>query len=475
MKIKSAFIALFAIFSSPEAISLTLEEYLGQVRSKNEGYQAEAMRSTAAAQRDDEGMTIYMPTLVADASYTSDGRPTLAPLFQGTKTITQTASLGVQKLMDFGLNLKLYQAVTSVEVVGVDRTIVPTNKYIDTSPVLELKQSLLKYGLGVQAESQQVQKESQALQTKYEQRYKTKIRLADAEKAYWRLALARQNLEMAKEMVESAEELLGTMKKKASLDLADRADRLQAESSYRLRLQEVESARQELRAASRAFNIARSVDSETVSDPLSRPTVEEVLSLTVPKRAEFRDDVRAAKESQRNVQAKDQLSVEDNRPTLDLTAKGSLTGRALGTQFHNALDQSFSSKHPYLQVGMTFAMPLDFGRTSDTRDSYRDDAKAAQIGYSRSLTEQESDWKNSLETFNGLKERYKLTVDIESAQKEKNGYEHERFKKGRTTTFYVVQYEQEYLQARLQRARLETELLQLVAQMKTYGDSYESR
>ena len=54
-------------------------------------------------------------------------------------------------------------------------------------------------------------------------------------------------------------------------------------------------------------------------------------------------------------------------------------------------------------------------------------------------------------------------------QKEKLEYEKYRFELGRTTTYQVLTFEQDYAQALISRLMIEREILSLHAQLKTYA------
>ena len=54
-------------------------------------------------------------------------------------------------------------------------------------------------------------------------------------------------------------------------------------------------------------------------------------------------------------------------------------------------------------------------------------------------------------------------------QKEKLEYERERLKKGRTTTYAILVFEQDYSMAQLNSIRIQAEIVSIVAQMKTFA------
>jgi outer membrane protein TolC len=67
-----------------------------------------------------------------------------------------------------------------------------------------------------------------------------------------------------------------------------------------------------------------------------------------------------------------------------------------------------------------------------------------------------------------LKERLALVRRLEEAQKEKFIYERDRHSRGKSTVFLVLQFEQDYNSAQINRLRTEAEVLALLATLKTW-------
>ncbi len=73
--------------------------------------------------------------------------------------------------------------------------------------------------------------------------------------------------------------------------------------------------------------------------------------------------------------------------------------------------------------------------------------------------------------FQQAKDRLTIYDQLEKTQKTKLEYERVRRQRGRTTTQQVLLFEQDYEQAQLGRIKTMSDILQLLAQMKTYGSS----
>jgi outer membrane protein TolC len=63
-----------------------------------------------------------------------------------------------------------------------------------------------------------------------------------------------------------------------------------------------------------------------------------------------------------------------------------------------------------------------------------------------------------------------MSEELVTLQKEKLEYEKYRFNLGRTTTYQVLTFEQDYAQALIARLRVEREILAIHSQLKTFTE-----
>jgi outer membrane protein TolC len=122
-------------------------------------------------------------------------------------------------------------------------------------------------------------------------------------------------------------------------------------------------------------------------------------------------------------------------------------------------------------VGLGLNAPLDFWNLKSIHDGAQASQRAAEMEYQRKVFDQEREWADLSNQFQSKKEELQLAREVEKVQREKLAYEQDRLKKGRTTTFQVLIFEQDFATARLNLILSETQLLNLRAQMKTFGDS----
>lgn len=473
------------------ATLLKLDDYIQQVKTGNTAVKSSALLTETGQQRSAEGTTALAPTLYANFSYTVDAKLQQVNFMGYDSQIYQNFTLGVSQNTTFGLSAKLHYDISTQSYVnpqvlfsipGMSGSFVPL-RYAMASPTLELTQSLWSNGFGRSTQAHQEQLEAAALASSYGASYQTKATVSQAEMAYWRLALARQIILVQQQAVDRAQKIFTWNEKRARLQLTDQADVLQAETTLRSRELDLTSSQNELRAASRAFNSIRNIDSTEVTEELLPFDPSMIDELRTPTRGQFRDDVKAALQSSRATRASAQLSKEKNQPTLDIFATLSLNGQApasaglagggfsLYQNVSDAIAASFTFNRPTETIGVRFSTPLNFGTLADARDAWAKEAVAAEMTYDRKLFEQEQDWKDLTENLADSKKQLELSRKLELLQKAKLESEKDRLQRGRTTTYQVLMFEQEYLFSQLTRIRNQATVLNLIARMKLFGET----
>jgi outer membrane protein TolC len=449
-----------------------LESYLSQVKKQHLGYQGSVLASEGAKARAQEGETLLAFTLFANGQYVIDRSPKIA-VIQGTKNEFQSYSLGVSKLTTFGLAGKLYYNLNHTLISGLTPLPLPgftiPSNYYDARPALELTYSVLRNGSGRETRAAIEAIEAAAMSQSHAESYRAQLIEAEAEIAYWRLSLAREAIQVQIESVDRAKRILAWNDRRVKLRLADESDRLQAESGLKLRQLELQSVADEERTAALNFNSLRGIDKPVVEETLVSIHSVNSAKLDPPKRSEKREDVQAALDQSRAAQASALMSIEKNMPNLELYSMLSLNGR--DPKLGDAMAYSFHDAQPVFAAGLRFSVPLDLDGMAESRRGYDQEARGADLKYQRKLFEQDKEWNDLNQRYGELKRRLDLAKQIEAVQEDKFAHEKERQTVGRSTTFFVLQFEQDLATSQFKRLSLEAELLTLVAQMKTFGPS----
>jgi outer membrane protein TolC len=454
---------------------LTLGQFLQQVKENSPGFKGSLETSLASEKRASEGGLAFSPILSTTLQLGSDARLQPFPLFTYDRIIGNVFNIGVAQQTRFGLQAKLsynvlytsYVNVVSAFTSGSGGAAIPLS-FHDTTPKLELSQSFWGNGFGRSARASEEIAGSAARAQSLGTRFQARANLVQAEGAYWRLVAARKAVSISKGALERAQKIYDWMNRRVNLRLGDPSDRYQAEAALKLRKLEYQGALDELHVAELGFNTARFVKNDRVEEALPEITTEAIEKMSPPVRASFRDDVKASQEQEKLTRAQAIVGEERNKPTLDVFASYALNGRADGLT--NALSDPFAAGRPTQAIGFRFQAPLDLGTVSDARSAWRREQAAAALAVDQKIFEQERSWKDLQERLGDSQRKLKLIRALESVQDAKVNHERNRLQQGRSTTFQVLQFEQEYAQAQLTRIRAEAEILGLITQMKLFSE-----
>ncbi|MGZ3787334.1 MAG: TolC family protein [Bacteriovorax sp.] len=446
---------------------LSLNDYLKQVEEKNQTLVASKLIVEGTDLRSDEGKLIFRPSIFAQAQTATDQRLTTNISVQGDRTDYTFFTAGLSEQFTFGLQGKLSYDFSRTIIYGASPVFLPASHFHDGVATLELSQSLWRNFWGKEARSQEEIISAQAQASKHSENYRIKATLAQAESAYWSLSQIRKVVKVQVESLDRAQKIRTWNQKRLKSGLGESSDFLQSDANYKAREYELKNALQELKNLQRAVNSLRGVDSEVFEEELEPVDSSRIKTLALPEKAELRDDTKAALELEKISKASADLSIEKNKPTFELYGSYAMNGRDVSGS--EAVKKSFKTDHTTRAVGLRFVAPLDVGTTSDDISGYKKERVAAEQNYQRKFFEQEQQWNDLVSRFEDAKIKLSLIEKIEEAQKIKASNERDRLSKGRTVTFQVLNFEQDYAQSELARIQGETNILDIYSQLKTYS------
>ena len=453
---------------------LTAQQYLDQVRGKSPGVKGSLESAAGASERSVEARLVTMPSFFADAQWAVDEKPALNPVLNWSQINYNTYSLGVAENFPIGLSAKLSYGVASTAyknyVTPYTTGIFSQSSFYEITPRIELTQQLWSGGFGRTIRAQRDSIEAQALASSNGARFQASQSLVQAEGYYWRLAFARQLVDVQKDALERAKKIQEWTSRQARLSLADRSDALQSQANLDLRRVELQAALDEERTSRLSFNLARAADagsSDDVPERLESADPKRVLEMKAPERGpEPRADVAAAEQQSRAVVANATIAAERDLPTLELFASYQLYGR--DPAYGAASTNSFSDNVDTRAVGVRFSVPLDLAATHGARQGWAREQAGAELTYQQRLLEQEQSWADLSKKFSESRTRLGLLLQLEETQEAKLNREKERLRGGHSTTFQVLTFEQDFAQAQISRIRAEADVLTALVQMKIF-------
>lgn len=447
---------------------LELEAYLAEVRQSNESYQGSTALSQGASTASEEALLPFKPQFFTSLQYTDDQRQTIAPIFEGVRTVTDLAQVGVKQLFDFGLQTQLSYNISQTTIYGVSPLLVPENSLVTSGFSLQFTQPLWQGGFGRTNAENKKATEAQDLSTAYVNAYDAKVTMADAESRYWSLAVAREEVRVQRESTERTIAIRDLDRRRARAHLIDEADLLEAEAQAEAKQLDLQNAIDSERVSARAFNSGRGIDSDEVSETLPLPDPVAMQRLRPPVRARMRDDVKSAEQSEEAMVAEGEIARENLLPSLNLT--GTVSTNGLDPSLATSVGDTLTTQYPYYSIGLNLSFPLDFGVVDSIRHAYAEQIRGQELVYHRKLFDQETGWNDLVRKLREAQGRLALAVRVQDAQRLKFDRERIRYRQGLTTTYQVIQYELDYLNSELGRIQLQGSIYGLLSQMKPYAE-----
>lgn len=454
---------LFALNARAATEQLTIGEYLDQVNGKSPNVKAMQMNAEGGFRRAESASVLTFPYLFGSANRYVDEAETAFPTQQGVETRGTIFSAGLGVNTAFGLNGKYTWNNTDTLTLG--SSFASPGRYTSYNR-LDFTLNLVRNGFGseIRAKKELIRagNTAQALGSQFA--YTAKM--AEAEAIYWRLALARQAVAVQKDVLARAERLLDWAKRRVSMQLGERSDLLQAQASHDLYTIGLATAVEEERNSARAFNLLRNQEGESVPEAVGFPSVDETLKMKAPQRGGERLDIQAAAERTKANQAQIQIDRESLKPNVDVTAAYAWNGRDPSRP--TAVSEALTSRHPTRAIGVTFSVPLNVPSWVHSMQGAGMQIEAAELELEQSRLNEAKDWRELEAKLRDARARLALVKTLEGVQREKFENERGRLQRGRSTTFQALTFEQDYAQSQLTRLRTQAEVLQILAQMRTY-------
>lgn len=449
--------------SLASASPLSVTDYLGQVAERHDGVRAAAEGEAGARDRAAEGRIRTAPTLFVEGERSLDASPKNFVAAEGQRVERSSVKAGVSQVLPFGASAKVYYAFSRNDLNGADPTFVKPPSYYQASPVAELSVDLWRNALGRETKAAVESSRRRALSRAFGERIGRRKILSEAEQTYWSLAAARRVEEIARQSLARAEKLRDWSARRAASALADRSDQLEAEAAVRLRALDLRQAEDDRRAAERAFEVERGG---------AGSAAEELAALeddgAAPRRASAPDEIAAAEHQAGAAAGEAALGAEGARPKVEVYAAGALNGRRASSR--DAASDSFSPDGPRWAAGARVSVPLDLPVLRATGAGYRAEAAAAQRRARRAAYESAANWKDLTDRLEDARRRVALAGEIEKAQLERVETERRRHGEGRTTTFFVLQAEQDWDAARRSLVGAQLQVKLASARMKPYSE-----
>jgi outer membrane protein TolC len=460
----------FNVHSVNSSVLISLPEYQKQVLTQNQTYKAGELQVEAFSQRMSEASIDFIPSLVGGVNYLNNKAVQTSPLFLGTDTYSESANLGVQTklrtgtLLNFGYNL----SYNSIYGASPQFVLPSQTSFYVASPTLTLTQPLWRdFGAALSKANEEVIFADYQTRT-LQQRFQNQQILFNTQTAYWRLALNRELVKYDKEAIERAQKNYKLTSRRVSMNVADRSDSLQTLTALKTRQLLLQNDMEALRQASSAFNSLRNVAGDEVPEEISNldKGSQESLVQQIENKSE-RLDVSASLQAAKRDKASAKVSLEKFKPDVSVFGSVQFNGRAADA--NSAMGESWNADNPTYGAGLKLSVPLDRTLINHVTQGYNASSLASDMLSRRAQFDLNQDWNDLKKRLKDSVVRLDMARELEKLQDEKLRHEKERLGSGRTTSFQVLQFEDNYFDAQASRLRVQNEIVSIYAQAVLYN------
>ena len=460
---------LVIIGLTPVSYAMSLEEYLKKVGASNSTIQSSKIEEEAAKLRVSEGELIVAPNLFALGQYGVDKSPSQNPAFEGTQRNNSVFNLGIEQQSLLGINHKLYFEWQRTELEGVETSFVPNEAVSKSSFNYEFSIPLWRNQLGKITKSQVSSIMDQNKSESYTAQFNQKQLKAQAVAIYWRLKTAQELYKLSQEQLESNKIFLNWTKNRVRDRLGEKADLEQAQAALALRKFELEQVKSELNEATQLFNEMLEVSPDSPAPSLDSFTkIESLPNFDEVKNSLKREDIKSLESLLKAQNALVEIAAENTRPKFDIVGLASSNG--LDPVNSKSFDNSLTTRNPTYAIGLQISIPLDRGSVDNVQRSASLKELSIKSQIKRKKFEVESELKRLKRNYDQAIRTFNAARIMERAQYSKYQHEIKLRKSGRTNTFQLLSFQQEYQQSKQSLIQAHSSILQLSAQFILFKD-----
>lgn len=425
---------------------LTPDQYIQKVKENNPQLKDIEYTKNSITKKLQEVYRAYSVYLNAEANYSDDhNRTVLNPAAVFFQDVDMTAFN-----LDVSLNKQFNTGTTVTLGYGTQETnskypFMDTKyTYGTTSPYVKLEQSLLKNFNGAVTEASIAKARASAEALLYLQIYKEQEILLNAKKIYWTLSYARTVNIFRQSSLARTKKTLDWNQKRYNNDLAEKTDLLQSKAAYKIRELNLKLAKEDEIESSRKFNEFINISSDKVDYEID--SIEKLgenfknikgLERNDGKRA---DTLSAIASADSYVYAQ-KIASKNIGSDLKIIGKYALNG--VDSNISESFSQLKADKYSSFMVGINYSLPLDFSIKKAVIEGYDYDIMSSKKQIEQAELSESNGWLQLLQDWDDAKAEYLIAKDIFDIQQERNKEEQKLLMSGRSTTYQVLESEQD--------------------------------
>lgn len=446
---------------------LSVQEFLSKVQESSTYLRSLKNEIQSLELRLNEKDLEVSPEAFATWGISDDKTPPGNP-FMSPRTEVRGWTAGIRQKTILGLTGSISMSANQTLLDGIDPNNTDFTDFSTTNAAIQLELPLLRNAFG-QATRSELRMGRMGIEAELNQKkYELKTALLNAENLYWTLASLDQIIDLQKENKERAETTAKLMARKARQNLVDDVDSLQAQAAVESRALDLERSTDSHRSAKYQFCLLLGCDDNTTltlevfPEDKWQEKIAQLPSTPMP-----REDFTARRLSGELTQEQGNVAVSNLLPELNLVGSYGINGRE--PDFDSSQEEMNKGEFPAWTIGLKASVPLDFGLLSKTRSGYQAKREAGKLQIENVNDSEQRAWRESGGKVKDAFSIFKRALELEKLQTLVVAKERRRLANGRTTTFQVLQAEQDLASIQIQKVQSQLNLIQAFNDLKSYG------
>jgi len=467
----------FAQNNQPNIV-LSLEQYLQQVQSKNLNIIAYNQQQISNEKLAKKSQLITAIKLYGFSERSFAEQNQALQLFKYSRLYNQNNQVGLNYQSSYGFETNLNYSLNNTNYKNLilnnnnnNNPLFRRNSQATSS--IELNFSLWQNFLGSKTKANISSIYNQHQFIKLNSLGLSMQEKIEAEIAYWHLFFCQKNVAIQQQALVSANKIFDYLYKKSQMNLAETNDVLQAKAMVQTKQLNLSQAKNQLNQAKIIFNQKRNLNSQEVSENISEPNIASLQNYLfesdLQKQSPQNPFLLAQKNKMQANIALAEIEKENQKPMLNLYS--SYTRNVAEANNKLAFNHSFNSDNRAnsANIGIQFSMPINFLLVNQIIEGSEQQILAEKNQYQQQQLQYQNTWQNLNINGLALQENLKLALDILQIQKNKLNQERLLLKKGRTSTYQILMFEQDFSLAEANLWQIVYQLQQTIASRQIYN------
>jgi hypothetical protein len=407
---------------------------------------------------------LTQPQAFVELTKNNDKSPSLTPDFSGLSRYGGQVRVGVQSQQSFGLKHKLY---FTTENQGFEKatSLAEQNKNITRVGVgVELELPMWKNGFGENIKYQKEALLKVAKSQELKNQFELLIKKFEAEKIYIEYAYLQSSLDIQKLLVEQGDRLLSWVKRQFQDRLLEEVHVAQAEAALESRKLGLLS--KELKQKNTLLKL-KSLLPDHIDQYFIAENIDEIEKyLFLKNLSEERKDILALQEAIFAETANINLQKESLKPELNFNFHFISYKKADGTD--KLTHCQGLTECSLIGAKLSFVMPLDFSTVQQAQNAAQDRIHSLKLNLAQGILNSKSELKILKEQNKSLDKQILSLKDLIRIQENRLDYERARQKRGRATTFDLINSEQDLSESKDRLVEAKSARLAVLSHYKLY-------